>query len=425
MEKQLQCTASVQTLSAWIEGLDQFNRTPGVGTTRQYLTAEDMSARAWLKGEFAALGLEVAEDCMGNLYGTLPGSDPALAPVWTGSHFDTVLHGGKYDGIAGVVAGMEALRLIRSSGLPHRRSLTVVGFAAEEPARFGIGCIGSRALAGRLDVEALKLIHALDGPSLYDELKRCGYDCDRIGALKKQPGDVFCTLELHIEQNCQLEQAGVTLGLVKAICAPLNLLVTVTGQASHAGGTPMNIRRDAFAAACEMSLALEQLVRSNPNSEYCVGTVGSVMLEPGASNVIPGKAQFTVDIRDCSPASKDWLLEQVQTSFAGIAQHRGVELAIEIQNNDTPAVSSPALLARLEHNCAARGVSAMPLISGAFHDSLFTALFAPGAMLFIPSKAGLSHCPEEWSSVDDLARGAEVLADTLYQLSEQEGDMPQ
>lgn len=404
-------------LDHWINSIDRFNDTPGDGTTRHYMTATECACRAYIKDEMEKLGLRVEVDCMGNVLGTLPGTEPALAPVWTGSHFDTVLHGGRFDGVAGVVTGMEALRLIASSGASHRRDVTVVAYGGEEPARFGIGCIGSRAMAGRLTAEDLRSLRDLEGTALYDEMKLRGFDPDAIGSCRRKEGDVFCALELHIEQNSVLEQKGLSLGIVKAICSALNFVVTVTGQAAHAGGMPMGVRKDAYAAACEMSLALERLVRENTRSEYCTGTVGYVQLSPNAPNIIPGQVQFTVDIRDCSAASKDALMAAVQDTFQKIADSRGVTLRMDLQNNDRPVVGDPALMAVLEQHAAARGYETCELISGPFHDSLFLGTFTPIGMLFVPSKAGLSHCPEEWTDTKDLKAGAEVLADALLEIA--------
>ena len=400
-------------MERWIQEIDRFNATPGNGTTRQYLTDEDCAARDYLRGELEKLDLTVEMDCMGNLIATLPGTEPELAPVWTGSHFDTVLHGGRFDGVAGVVAGMEALRLIAQAGVPHRRNLCCVVYAAEEPARFGIGCIGSRAMAGRLSPEDMKGIHAVDGPTLYDELRARGLDPDGVANCRRRPGDVFCALELHIEQNSVLESKGLHLGIVKAICAPLNFTVTVTGTAAHAGGMPMDVRRDALAAVSEMSLALERITRENRLSEYCTGTVGRLLVEPNAPNIIPGRVDFTVDIRDCDAASKDHLGELVRTTFAEIAARRGVGLEMTLQNNDKPVSSDPALVELLRTCCQERQVPAFELISGPFHDSLFVGSFAPIGMLFVPSRDGLSHCPQEWTDSADLKLGAEVLAAAL------------
>ena len=412
-EPPIKLEADQRRIERWIEEIDQYNATPGNGTTRQYLTDVEWEARMYLRGEMERIGLVVEMDCMGNLIGTLPGTEPELAPVWTGSHFDTVLHGGRFDGVAGVVAGMEALKLIADSGAAHRRNLACVAYAAEEPARFGIGCIGSRAMAGALSVQDLKTTRALDGPSLYDELRARELAADDIESCCKKPGDVFCAVELHIEQNSVLETSGVRLGVVKAICAALNFTVTVTGTAAHAGGMPMESRRDAFAAVSEMSLALERMTRENRMSEYCTGTIGFLQIEPNASNIIPGRVNFTVDIRDCDAASKNQLCDKVREEFAEIAARRGVALEMRLQNNDAPVSSHPALRTLLANCCEQRGISHCELISGPFHDSLFVGRFAPIGMLFVPSRDGLSHCPQEWTDCADMKVGAEVLADAL------------
>ena len=412
--------ADALRLERWIAEIDRYNDTVGDGTTRHYMTATECACREYIRDEMEKLGLRVEVDCMGNVYGTLAGTEPDLAPVWTGSHFDTVLHGGRFDGVAGVVTGMEALHLVASSGAAHRRDLTVIAYGGEEPARFGIGCIGSRAVAGRLTVEDLKSMHDQDGIALYDEMKLRGFDPDAVVSCQRREGDVFCSLELHIEQNRVLEQKEIPLGIVRAICSALNFVVTVTGQAAHAGGMPMDVRKDAYAAACEMSLALERLVRENMLSEYCTGTVGCVQLSPNAPNIIPGQAQFTVDIRDCNADSKNMLMEAVQREFQEIAKRRGVTLDMKLQNNDKPVVSNPALMSVLEQHAAARGYKTYELISGPFHDSLFIGTFTPIGMLFLPSKAGLSHCPEEWTATKFLKAGAEVLADSLLDIANRE-----
>ena len=405
--------ADQDRIQAWLDGINAFNDTPGNGVTRQYLTDSEWNARLYIQEEMKKLGLEVSMDCMGNVRGTLPGSEPELAPVWTGSHFDTVLHGGQFDGAAGCVAGMEALRLIKEAGIPHRRSITTIAYSAEEPARFGIGCIGSRAMAGVLDVPGLKRFKDKDGKSIYEELQRRGLDPDAIGDLKVGPEDVFCSLELHIEQNSVLEQNHKPVGIVKAICAPLNLLVTVTGVTAHAGGMPMTDRKDAYAAACEMALSLEKIVRENTLSEYCTGTVGEVHVYPNVANVIPGRCEFTVDIRDCSRESMLALDDEVHRSFTEIAARRGVGVEIRFQNSDVPVSCDPVLMELFEKYAGEGGYEHMRLMSGAFHDSLFVGKFTKIGMLFVPSRDGLSHCPEEWTDVADITAATSVLACAL------------
>ena len=275
-------------------------------------------------------------------------------------------------------------------------------------------------MAGRLSPEDMKGIRAVDGPSLYDELKARGLDPDGVEACRRRPGDVFCALELHIEQNSVLESRGLHLGIVKAICAALNFTATVTGTAAHAGGMPMTSRRDALAAVSEMSLALERMARENRLSEYCTGTIGRLIVEPNAPNIIPGRVDFTVDIRDCGAESKERLRELVESTFAEIAERRGVGLEMTLQNNDRPVTSDPALVELFHSCCERRGIPCCELISGPFHDSLFVGTFAPIGMLFVPSRDGLSHCPQEWTDGADLKAGAEVLADALLRAANRE-----
>ena len=404
-------------LEYWLWEINRRNDTPGRGITRQYLTDTDWDARLYIRNEMERMGLYVEMDSVGNLLATLPGTEPDLAPVWTGSHFDSVLHGGPFDGVAGVVAGMEAVRMVQSAGIPHRRNLTVVAYAGEEPARFGIGCIGSRAMAGCLSEEDLTCIRSPDGRTLRQELLMRGLDPDCLASCRKKTGDVFCALELHIEQGGLLIDRQIPLGIVKSICAPTDLNICITGQAAHAGGMPMDQRRDALSAASEMCLALEHIARSSTLSEYCTGTVGCLRLFPNAPNVIPGVVEFTVDIRDCCGKSKTALRQQVETCFKKIAQRRSVELEITLQNDDEPVCCHPALRSLLADCCTRRGVPSCSLISGAFHDSLFLGKIAPVGMLFVPSEGGLSHCPQEKTDMDAIKRGTEVLADALLRLS--------
>ena len=312
-------TASVKNLEQWIEELDQFNQTPGNGTTRPVFTAEDMAARSYVHKLMESVGLEVKEDNAGNLFGVLPGEDPSLEPVWTGSHIDTVPNGGKYDGIAGVFAGIEALRMIKESGAPHKRSLSANVYSGEEMSRFGVCCIGSRAIAGRLHLEDLKSHSDPSGTSLYQALKDVGYDPDSFDEEFPCKTPVYASLELHIEQNDVLEKSNYPVGAVTGICAPTNMVVEVFGVQSHAGGTSMTARRDAYMAAAEISLLLERLALES-DSMYITGTVGEMTLEPNAANVIPGHATFSVDIRSVTIEDKDALLEKFYSGIKEIEE---------------------------------------------------------------------------------------------------------
>lgn len=409
--------ASADTIQGWIEGMAAFNATPEYGTTRILFTKQELANRAYVKSEMRKLGLTVTEDAIGNIYATHKGTKPDLAPVWTGSHIDTVPNAGNFDGMAGVVCGLEAMRLFNESGISHKRDISVIVYTSEEPTRFGLSCLGSRAMSGDMLLEETKKIFDKSGRSLYDKLVELGYPVDEGYAdILRKKGDVYAAVELHIEQNNRLEQMQIPIGIVKKICAPSNYIVEVTGVQSHAGGTDMTDRRDAFAAVCEMETVLEKLARECP-SEYNTATIGHLEVLPNAINVIPGKVTFTIDIRDCNWHTKQTLIEAFQTEFQRIADDRGVSISIHEDNNDAPFTCSERIISLIEESCKNQQLAYTKLISGPYHDTLFVGRFAPAAMIFVPSKNGISHSPEEWTDYVQLAKGADVLAETLLKLS--------
>lgn len=405
-----------KNIQTWIDGMDRFNSTPEFGTTRILFTKPELENRAYVKAEMRKLGLEVSEDGIGNIFATLIGSDPMLAPVWTGSHIDTVPNAGKFDGMAGVACGMEALRLIGESGERHKRNLTVVVFTSEEPTRFGLSCLGSRAMSGDLTLEATKKLLDQGGTTLFDKLQELGYDLADYPAIKKNDSDVFASVELHIEQNNRLEKKKASIGIVEKICAPSIYTVEIEGMQSHAGGTDMMERRDAFAASCEISLMLEKLAKEC-NSEYNTATIGRVEVIPNAVNVIPGKTKFSIDIRDCNMATKQELIQEMMIEIEAIAENRQVKTRITEENNDAPLVCDTRVVACIEKSCHDLGISPEYMISGPYHDTLFVGRFAPASMIFVPSRNGISHNPDEWTDYKQLALGTDVLVNALLNLA--------
>ncbi|MFT8889734.1 MAG: Zn-dependent hydrolase [Ethanoligenens sp.] len=408
--------ADKNRIQHWLEGIDRFNSTPGAGTTRVLFTEPELASRAYIKDEMLKLGLQVQEDAIGNIFGVLEGSDPALPAVWTGSHIDTVPHAGMFDGMAGIVSGMEALRLIRAAGVPHKRNLTVVVYTSEEPTRFGLSCLGSRAMAGVLTLEETKTLFDEQGQSLYDVLGALGYDHSRYDSVRRSPRDVYAALELHIEQNSMLYKRKVPLGIVKGICAPTIFNAQVKGIQSHAGGTSMKDRHDAFAAASDVTLALERLAQES-EGEYVTATVGKVDVEPNAVNIIPGSVAFSIDIRSIDMESKEILIKRLKQEVQNIQEKRGVRIELELQNHDIPLRCDARIAELLRQSCREQNLPYLDLISGPYHDSLFVGRFAPVAMLFVPSKDGISHSKDEWTDFADIARGVDVLSDTLIKLA--------
>ena len=400
----------------WLETINTFNSTPDFGTTRVLFTDEEVKAREYVKSEMRKLNLQVHEDAIGNIFGVLKGTRPELPPVWTGSHIDTVLNAGMFDGMSGVVAGLEAVRLIQVNKLKHERNIVVVVYTSEEPTRFKVGCLGSRAMAGKLDAEAAKKLVDDGGNALYDVLQKLGFPVQDFDKVPVKKGSVYAAVELHIDQNVVLEKAGKPIGIVKTICAPSVFDVEVIGRQSHAGGTTMEDRQDAFMATAEIALVLEQLGRTS-QSEYTTATIGKVQVIPNAVNVIPGKVVFSIDIRDCDYDYKNDLIAKLKNRIKEIADKRNVKVNLTQYNNDYPMKCDENIIKKLENACEKENTPYIKTISGAFHDSMLVGEFAPVAMIFVPSKNGISHSPEEWTNFADIAAGTDVLADTLIELA--------
>lgn len=400
-----------------LDAVDMFKE-PGKGTTRLPLSKEEHAAREYLIEQMKEIGLEVQVDAIGNIYGCLPGQESHLAPVWTGSHIDTVKEGGKFDGIAGVVCGMEALRLIQENQLEHKRDLVVVIFTSEESARFGMGCIGSRTMAGHLKEDELESVVDETGKNLAELLLENEIPSVNFNSIQKKKGDVYASVELHIEQARNLERHNKQIGIVTAICAPSNLMLTIEGEQSHAGGTSMADRKDAYMAAAEISLALEDCSQ-NGISDYTTGTVGYLELTPNAVNVIPGKVKMSIDVRDSDYISKNQVVEAFFKRVQEIAAKRHVKVSVENKCNDVPMKCDSNLVSMIEKSCVDRNLEYMKTVSGAYHDSLFIGEFAPVGMIFVPSKNGISHSPEEWTDIEDLEAGTRLLTEVLLNLANQ------
>lgn len=408
--------AKKENIQHWLSVMNTFNSTPEFGTTRIVFTKPEIENRNYVKSEFYKLGLDVTEDSIGNIFARYSGSEPALSPVWTGSHIDTVPNAGMFDGMSGVVCAMEAIRLMKAQHLIPKRDIVIVAYTSEEPTRYGLGCIGSRAMSGDLTLDKTKVLFDQSGRSLYEKLSSLGYDLTQFDSIQKKTGDVFAAVELHVEQNSCLERDKTSIGIVKKICAPTIFHIELQGVQSHAGGTPMNERRDAFCAASEIALLLEKIT-SESSSEFQTGTIGMMELIPSAVNVIPGIARFPIDIRDCNMDTKEETISKLKTGIQEICSRRKITATIKLLNHDVPLTCNSKIIKCIEQACHDLEISYEPLISGPFHDSLFVGRFAPTAMIFVPSKDGISHSPLEWTDYEALADGTNVLANTLWSLA--------
>lgn len=409
---------SLDNIRKDLETLAKISRTPGEGVTRPALTKEDFQARAYIKGRMKENGLSVQEDAIGNIYGTLEGKSPELSPVWSGSHIDTVINGGAFDGTAGVVAALEALRTIRESGEVPQRSLTAVVFTSEEPTQYGMGCIGSQGLAGKIKKSDAEQIRDYEGISLEETLRKYGYPTDDLNEMGKEKGSVFGFVELHIEQGEVLDQLGCPLGIVHFIAAPTDIHVSVYGKQSHAGATPMDLREDALAAAAEMILEIEKLAKSYQNVST-VATVGKLDICSNSSNVIPGEVHFTIDIRSNDFEEKQQILLALQHVYQEIEMRRHVRIEAAVLCNEKPALADEKMLQLMKTAAQEYGLQYHDMGSGAYHDAMMISEFAPFGMIFVPSKAGISHDRREWTDYEQIADGTKVLASVIKELADQ------
>jgi ureidoglycolate amidohydrolase len=383
--------------------------------TRVVFTPADMRARAWLIEKCEAAGLAVRRDAIGNTFARWPGSDSNAPVVGTGSHIDAIPNAGKYDGVVGVLGGLEAIRALQRSGFRAKNPIELLLFSTEEPTRFGIGCIGSRLLGGALSPEAARKLKDKNDESLEEVRRKAGLEGE-LESVKLPRHYYKAFVELHIEQGPLLERARVPLGIVEKIAAPASARVSIEGSGGHAGGVLMPDRHDALCAAAQLILVLEKVARTS-NSEDTVATVGMCDVFPGAVNSIPSRVRITVDVRDTNLARRDGVMRAMEDASKEISARRGVSMQIELLNADAPADCAPLVLDALSDACRRHGEKFMPMISRAYHDSLFISRVAPVAMLFIPCFNGYSHRPDEYASIVDIARGTLVLGETLASLS--------
>jgi ureidoglycolate amidohydrolase len=403
-------------IMAELDGLAARSDTPLPAVTRVVYTAPDLAARAFIRDLCNDAGLAVREDAIGNTFARWEGQKAGLAPVGTGSHIDAIPHSGRFDGTVGVIGGLAAIRSLKRAGFQPIRPVELLIFTSEEPTRFGIGCLGSRALAGSMTPEALRALKDVDGRSFDDIRQEAGFHGE-LANVRLPAGYFAAFVELHIEQGPLLERAGVPIGIVTAIAAPAALRVTCKGEGGHAGTVLMNGRRDALCAAAEVVLAVEASARSTESPDT-VATTGVCRVHPGAINSIPDHVTLEIDIRDVDLTRRDRVLETVGSAIKAIAARRQVAAVTQCLSADPPASTAPFVVQAIQAACRTLGLENVPMVSRAYHDSLFMAAIAPTGMIFVPCKEGISHRPEEYSEPEAIARGVEVLALTLKELAE-------
>ncbi|MDQ6637993.1 MAG: Zn-dependent hydrolase [Candidatus Dormibacteraeota bacterium] len=390
-----------------LQDLGELNRLgaePGPGINRLAYSPADMAARRLVASWLSELGLSERLDAAGNVSGVLPGADDRLKPIAIGSHTDTVPHGGPLDGTLGVAAAVACARALSLSGGRLRHPLEIIDFAAEE-ATMGGGLLGSRAMSGSLEAGFAEAL-GWDGRPVSEHLAAAGLDWRGVAAARREPGSLAAYLELHIEQGASLDRSGIPVAVVPGIVGIRRYQVVFTGQANHAGTTPMDQRDDALVKAVPFVLDVERI-----GSELgLVATVGTFAVLPGASNVIPGRVELSFEIRSLD----DRLLDRAEERLLHTAGQRGAQT--NRVSAAAPVESSTQVVSALEAACEQLGYTHRLLPSGAGHDAMSMAAITESAMVFIPSRGGISHAPEEYSAPEQCVVGAEVLLAGLIEL---------
>ena len=395
-------------LNAMLADLQRFGGTGDGGTNRLAYSDDDLAAREYAAGVMERAGLDVSVDLVGNLIGRRAGTDPAALPIIVGSHIDTVPQGGSYDGHVGSVAAMEVALTLHERGIALRHPLEVIVFPNEEG-----GKTGSRALVGRVLPFELDVVTA-SGYTIGEGIARIGGDPARLAEAQREPGSMAGFFELHIEQGAFLEADGIQIGVVEGIVGIRRWGVTVTGMQNHAGTTPMPQRRDALVAAADLILAVNEVANTMPGRQ--VATVGRIEAVPGAPNVVPGVVRATIEIRDLEMDKISLIFAEIERRARAIETAREVTIALEPFYESLAAPTDPRFRDMVEASAAALGYSHTRMPSGAGHDAQSMAELGPVGMIFVPSRNGISHSPDEYTAPDDITRGANVLLGSVLAL---------
>jgi N-carbamoyl-L-amino-acid hydrolase len=408
---------NIDRLWGRVQRIAQFTQTASPWTRRAF-TSEFLAARQWLASEFQNAGLDVILDAGANLVGRSPGTQLEAKPLVTGSHCDTVVQGGRYDGIIGVLAGLEVAQTLRESGQRLRHTLEVIDFLSEEPSDYGISCVGSRAFSGQLSAQMLAAAD-VSGETLASALDRIGGRSQQLVRPLRAPDSTAAFIELHIEQGPVLEHLGVPIGVVTNIVGIRREALIVTGQADHAGTTPMSMRRDALVGASRViGRAHSMACAMSDESEYVVATIGRITVTPNVPNAVPASAHLVLEVRSTSSAILERFPETLTDACAGELGALGLSLAMQSLTRSQPTACTPLVMETVARAAAGLGLRSHRLPSGAGHDAVYVAATGPIGMIFIPCLGGRSHCPEESIEPTQLLEGTRVLMQTLLDLDE-------
>lgn len=404
-----------ERLEQQLQKLGSFGRNEHGGIDRTTFTPSELAAREWLKNELRSAGLDVRMDPAANIWGRRDGRDCSLPVIAFGSHIDAVPNGGQYDGALGVLIALEVMRTLRDNHATTRHPLELVSFSAEEPNPFGLSTFGSRAAAGKLSRSDLEGMTDSEGRLLTEALAAAGGDPNEFEKARLDPAQLAAFLEVHIEQGKRLLERNMAVGIVTAITGIYREVVTVHGEANHAGTTRMEDRYDALMAASELMLAFEEICRSHPSDEV-VGTVGSLSNFPNAANIIPAKVVFTLEARGKSEEEIREVIDAWSLRAEVIGNKRQIRMDRQLVLNQAPAPMEPSVIGVCRQVADELGYDSLFLGSMAGHDAAHMTGLTRSGMLFVPSIGGKSHCPEESSRMEDIEKAANVLLHVILEL---------
>lgn len=366
--------------------------------------------------------MTVKIDDAGNIIAKKEGLKPELLPVAFGSHIDSVYEAGNYDGALGVIAALEIARYFNEQNIVTERPLEIIIFTGEESSRFGISTIGSRVMAGKLNLLDYSHLQDKNNIALKDALKDVGLNIENYDKAVRKKGELHAFIEIHIEQGPVLEIENKDIGIVEAIAAPLRLSLQIQGEAGHSGTTPFKYRKDALTSAAEIILEVERAAKIE-ESNGTVATVGVLDIDPGAMNIVPGSAHMQIDIRSVSLDSKERVYQQITKKIEEVSEKRSIEMKTALLTNETPVDLSKVMANTVENVAEENRYSYKYMNSGAGHDAMNMAHLCPTALIFVPSHKGISHNPKEFTQVKDIEKGLVVMKDLIIKIADNEVDI--
>jgi hydantoinase/carbamoylase family amidase len=395
--------------------INQYN-TGDKGITRIAYSNEEQTCTHAFMRMCKAENLEIRMDSCGNVIARREGKIKGLPPVAMGSHLDTVYQGGKYDGVLGVTAALEVIKRLNEKKIETNHPIEVISFACEESSRFGVSTVGSKAMTGLFEKDKYRHLKDKDGITLENALSYCALDINGIDQASRVNEEFKAFFELHIEQGPVLVNNHKKIGIVTGIAAPVRLIVRITGKASHSGTTPMNMRKDALLGAAEIALELEKVAKAEEDFGT-VATLGVMEVFNGAMNVVPGDVELKIDMRSTSLKSRQRVQDHLVQTIASIKENRKLEIeSIEISSEE-PVLLSPEINNALEMVCKDKNIPYQLMQSGAGHDAMNMTRLCPVGLLFVPSVDGISHHPNEYTAIEDILIGIDVLEEAVLRFA--------